>query len=90
MDKNILPTDTLSKNKVYWASRRGMLELDLVLMPFAEKYYPTLGAEDQQRYHRLLAQEDQDLFAWFLRRQEPEDPDIKMIVDLVLSCVVSK
>jgi antitoxin CptB len=76
---------TLSPNKVYWASRRGMLELDLVLMPFAKNIYPTLGREDQQRYHRLLEQEDQDLFTWFLGRGRPEDTDLRMIVGVVLA-----
>ena len=75
----------MEKNKVYWASRRGMLELDLVLMPFAEQHYPNLSEEDQHRYQQLLEQEDQDLFAWFLGRQIPEDPEIKTIVELVLS-----
>ena len=70
---------------MYWASRRGMLELDLVLMPFAEHCYANLSAQDQQRYHLLLAQEDQDLFAWFLGRQQPSDPDLQVIVDLVLA-----
>ena len=36
--------------RVYWHSRRGMLELDLVLMPFAEQVYPTLDESDKTRY----------------------------------------
>lgn len=70
-------------NKLYWASRRGMLELDLVLMPFVENVYPSLGEEDQQLYRQLLEQEDQDLFAWFLRRNDPEDADLRRIVEIV-------
>ena len=62
-----------------------MLELDLVLMPFAKQYYPNLSAEDQQRYQQLLEQEDQDLFAWFLGRQEPDDSELRAVVELVLS-----
>lgn len=77
-------------HKVYWASRRGMLELDLVLMPFAKDVYPTLGDEDQLAYRQLLEEQDQDLFAWFLGRQEPEDPKLKQTVDLVLSHTGSK
>ena len=80
----------MEKNKVYWASRRGMLELDLVLMPFAEKQYEGLSDEDKNRYQHLLSQEDQDLFAWFLGRQQPTDPEIKIIVDKVLAYAGTK
>jgi antitoxin CptB len=83
--KNAATKNAYMGNKVYWASRRGMLELDLVLMPFAEKVYPTLKEEDQGRYHQLLEQEDQDLFTWFLGRGQPEDPEIRMIVEIVLA-----
>lgn len=73
----------MDKNRLFWGSRRGMLELDLVLMPFVEKVYPTLAVEDQQRYQQLLLEQDQDLFAWFLKRQDPQDPDLLKIVQLI-------
>ena len=72
-------------NRIYWASRRGMLELDLVLMPFAEKPLRELAPADQQRYIRLLESEDTELFAWFLQRQRPQDPELAAIVDIVLA-----
>lgn len=73
----------MDKNRLFWASRRGMLELDLVLLPFLEKIYPTLDEEDKERYHRLLDSEDQDMFGWFLRRENPEDPDLQRIVQII-------
>lgn len=66
-----------------WASRRGMLELDLILQPFVEKIYPTLPEGDQLRYQKLLDSEDQDLFGWFLHRQDPKDPDLQRIVQII-------
>jgi len=73
----------MDKNKLFWASRRGMLELDLVLMPFVENIYPTLDLADQVRYQKLLDQEDQDLFVWFMKRADPEDPELFKIVEIV-------
>ncbi|MCW8196451.1 succinate dehydrogenase assembly factor 2 [Proteobacteria bacterium 005FR1] len=75
--------DQLQKNKLFWASRRGMLELDLVLLPFVENVFAGLPEEDKDRYWKLLDQEDQDLFAWLLRRGEPEDEDLRRIVEIV-------
>lgn len=71
--------------RLYWASRRGMLELDLVLMPFAEGPLRELDAVDQQRYIDLLDSEDTELFAWFLQRQRPQAPELAAIVDIVLA-----
>lgn len=61
-----------------------MLELDLVLMPFVEHGYADLAQEDQLLYQRLLDQEDQDLFSWFLGRVVPDDADLQRIVSIVL------
>ena len=68
-----------------WASRRGMLELDLVLEPFVREVYPTLDELGQSRYRKLLECEDQDLFGWFLGRVQPEDEEIAAIVDAILA-----
>lgn len=70
-------------NRLFWGSRRGMLELDLVLLPFLESVYQTLDQEDKERYWKLLECEDQDMFAWFLRREDPEDPELLRIVTIV-------
>lgn len=69
--------------RLYWQSRRGMLELDLVLSPFAEKQLATLDPSDIQRYSKLLDCEDQDLFGYFLNRVDPQDPDLLRIVNIV-------
>jgi antitoxin CptB len=70
-------------NRLFWGSRRGMLELDLVLMPFLENVYPTLEQSDKERYWLLLEEQDQDLFAWFLRRENPANPELQRIVDII-------
>lgn len=70
-------------NRLFWGSRRGMLELDLVLMPFLENVYPTLEQDDKERYWLLLEEQDQDLFSWFLRRENPANPELQRIVDII-------
>jgi len=72
-------------NRIYWASRRGMLELDLVLMPFVEKRLRELSDVRQQQYINLLECEDTELFAWFLQRERPADPALTGIVDEILA-----
>ncbi|MFT6101590.1 MAG: antitoxin CptB [Granulosicoccus sp.] len=73
----------MHKNRLFWSSRRGMLELDLVLMPFIENVYPTLAEPDQELYQLLLEEEDQDLFSWFMRREDPDDVNLLRIVNII-------
>ncbi len=70
--------------RIYWHSRRGMLELDLILVPFVENHLRKLPEADQQRFVRLLEQEDTDLFRWFMRADKPADPDLGSIVGQIL------
>lgn len=77
-------------HRVYWHSRRGMLELDLILMPFVEKHYPQLPDADKQSYVNLLACEDQDMFQWFMQHKQPDDVELAHIVQLVLAKHLAK
>ncbi|MDX5300235.1 MAG: succinate dehydrogenase assembly factor 2 [Gammaproteobacteria bacterium] len=76
--------EATERKRLWWHSRRGMLELDVLLIPFLEQAYPALNAEDQARYRKLLECEDTDLFAWFMQRDVPTDPDHKYMVDMIL------
>ncbi|MDE1460448.1 succinate dehydrogenase assembly factor 2 [Spartinivicinus poritis] len=77
-------------NRLFWHSRRGMLELDVLLVPFLKEAYPQLSPEDQARYEKLLSCEDQDMFGWFMQKSRPEDPDLARIVDIILDRVQPK
>ena len=71
-------------NRMRWAARRGMLELDLVLEPFVTARYASLDERDRERFRQLMICEDQDLFLWFLRREQPADEELAAIVSQIL------
>jgi antitoxin CptB len=73
----------MNKNRLLWACRRGMLELDLILLPFVENVYDNLEENDKLRFQVLLECEDQNLFMWFMKRDEPTDSDMQRIVQLI-------
>ena len=77
-------------NRLFWHSRRGMLELDVLLVPFTQEVYPTLNETDRELYVRLLSCEDQDMFGWFMERTESEDPELQRMVPLILDRVQPK
>lgn len=71
-------------NRLCWQSRRGMLELDLVLEPFVKQRYRQLDENDRAGFRRLLECEDQDLFSWFLGRVRPGDEELAGIVEKII------
>ncbi|WP_339339279.1 succinate dehydrogenase assembly factor 2 [uncultured Oceanicoccus sp.] len=77
-------------SRLLWASRRGMLELDLIMVPFVEHRFKSLDAVNQQRFIDLLECEDNELFAWFLGRVKPEDPEQAAIVEQIIDYSQSK
>jgi antitoxin CptB len=78
-------TDAIDLKKMYWHSRRGMLELDLILVPFAENVLPNLSKSESAEYARLLEQEDQDIFMWLMKRVPVPDSSLQPMVDKILS-----
>lgn len=52
--------------RVRWACRRGMLELDILLLGFYDGCYASLPEPFQQAFIDLLESADQDLNRWLL------------------------
>ncbi len=70
--------------RLLWHSRRGMLELDLILVPFAENMLGKLSEQQLALYRDLLAEEDQDLFVWLTRREPAPTAALGQIISIVL------
>ncbi len=71
--------------RLQWQSRRGMWELDLMLVPFVRDCFRDLDATDRQRYEKLLECEDQDLFVWLMQRDLPEEPEYRHILQKIIA-----
>lgn len=72
------------KNRMRWACRRGMLELDVLFRPFVDEAYDDLSAEQQDAFRRLLTCDDPDLFAWFMGHQQCPEPELDAMVQVIL------
>ena len=79
--------DQMQRNRLRWRSRRGMLELDLLLLPFFDEVFDTLSEPEQAAFVRLLEQDDPDLLQWFSRNLAPEDPELARLVEQILNRV---
>lgn len=73
--------------RLKWACRRGMLELDVLLLPFAETGFHDLDEEEQETFEKLLTCDDPDLFAWFMGHQACPQPELAAMVEHILGRV---
>jgi antitoxin CptB len=76
-----------NKPRLRWACRRGMLELDVLLLPFVDEAYDDLTEENKVIFERLLVCQDPELFAWFMGHEKCEDSELNSLVQLILNRV---
>ena len=77
--------------RLRWQCRRGMLELDHLLLPFLDRDqgYRALDPARRAEFVALLGQQDQDLSNWFMARRVPEDPRVHDLVQHILAVVAA-
>lgn len=75
-------TGKYNKSKVRWACRRGMLELDKILINFCEQEFDNLSDNKKQSFIDLLEYNDTELNSWLIG---DEIPAAGQLQDLVLA-----
>jgi len=64
--------DERGLSKLRWRCRRGLLENDLFIERFFDRYAPTLTVGQAQGMYDLMELSDNDLMDLLLRRREPD------------------
>ena len=82
--------NSLKYNQLYWRSHRGMLELDLQLLPFLEQSFSSLEDSEKDGYERLLLEEDWQIYDWLRGVTTPKDENIGVIVDKIMRFQLKK
>ncbi len=68
------------RNRIGWQCRRGMRELDELLMCFLARRYSSLDAGEQKTFEVLLDYPDAVLLELLMGRMMPADRDVANIV----------
>ena len=76
-------TDNAKLNYLKWRSRRGMLELDELLIPFAEKQLVTLNKQQQDLYETLLTLEDPILYNHLINRTINNNIELQTLINTI-------
>ena len=78
------------KARIKWGCRRGMLELDVVIMPFFEECFDSLQEQEQREFVSLLECDDPDLFTWVMGHGRSENLGHASMVDKIVAQNLSK
>lgn len=69
--------------RLRWACRRGMLELDIILNDFMDTQFFVLTLGQQKSFEQLLSCTDQELFRWLVHHEIPSDSTYFEITGLI-------
>ncbi|MEY1556193.1 succinate dehydrogenase assembly factor 2 [Yoonia sp. R2331] len=67
------PREVMVKRLAMRSMRRGIKEMDLILMDFADRHLAGMSAEELALYDRLLAENDHDILAWIMGKAPVPD-----------------
>ena len=66
--------DSQTLSRLRWSARRGLLENDLIIEKFFNRFIDSLTMQDVYALDQLFDLSDNDLLDLFLKRKEPEGP----------------
>lgn len=75
--------ELIDKSRLLWACRRGMLELDLLFLPFVNEVFEELSDSEKFTFQRLLECSDPELFVWFMGDKTCPDLELKKMIDVI-------
>ena len=76
-------------NRLRWRCRRGMRELDALLMRCLDADYSGMSADEQAAFRDLLTLPDPDILGLLTARIPSEDPATSRVVSRLLGQPVS-
>jgi len=77
------------EKKILWQCRRGLWELDAILIPFVEKNFSNLEEIEIENFKKFLAYEDIEIFDILVNKKPFEDTEIGDIVSKILEFQIS-
>ena len=70
--------------KLKWQCRRGMRELDELLMNWLDRHYDAADDAQKQAFEALLALPDPEIAAYLLKKELPASRALGLIVEQIL------
>lgn len=74
----------MNPGQLRWRCRRGMRELDVLLLRYLDEAFPLASAADRQAFEQLLSWQDPDIVDLLAGRVTTEDSGLRHVVKQLL------
>lgn len=78
-------SDEAELRRLRWRCRRGMRELDQLMLRYLDHRWREAGAIERATFERLLDTDDDRLWRWFMGREPVSEKDLHALVERILS-----
>ncbi|MDP8079045.1 succinate dehydrogenase assembly factor 2 [Phocoenobacter skyensis] len=76
---------SFNRFRIEWECRRGMRELDEMIMPFYKNHFDNLSQEQQNTFVEMLKFTDPELFRWLMNQEKAPQEEMQKMVELIQS-----
>ncbi len=73
----------INRFKLEWECRRGMRELDKMIMPFYKNHFDELNETQQQAFVQMLSYTDPELFRWVMHQEVAPTQEIADLIEII-------
>tara|TARA_Y100001970_G_C13966094_1_gene715701 strand:- start:382 stop:639 length:258 start_codon:yes stop_codon:yes gene_type:complete len=73
------------EKKILWQCRRGLWELDAILIPFVENNFENLIDSEVEEFKELLAYEDIEIFDILVNKKSFENLGLDTIIKKIIN-----
>lgn len=80
-----LSEQSSEQSRLAWQCRRGMRELDLLLLQYLESRYARANDDEKSAFQAVLDLPDPELNGYLLQRQTPVSEPIARVIECILS-----
>jgi antitoxin CptB len=73
------------EKKILWQCRRGLWELDAILIPFVEEKLDSLSEIEVEHFRELLSFEDIDMFDILVNKKAHQNETLEPIISKIIN-----
>ena len=73
------------ESRLRWQCRRGMRELDELLLRYLEARYPIADDDEKAAFQAVLELPDPELNGYLLQRQTPSSESVSSVINIILN-----
>jgi len=75
----------MNEKRLRWQCRRGMRELDELLLRYLTERYPLADEQEKAAFETVLQLADPELNGYLLQRQTPASEPVARVIERILS-----